>query len=136
MVVYLVILFEKCGNPLLRQHLLKMTVNPLQQEQEAGALIDEMVRNDADHLRSSEMPQSWENVDAYSMHPYGNTDYNCSICFQELTNTYFHCNGCEELLQKELNISCCTIIHIIVQQEQHLFGLLQYIKATRILPNE
>ena len=35
--------------------------------------------------------------------PFGN-DYTCKICDRELTNTYFHCEGCEELLLKDYNI--------------------------------
>jgi len=37
--------------------------------------------------------------------PYGN-DYFCRICDQELSSTYFHCNGCEKLLHKDYDI--CT----------------------------
>jgi hypothetical protein len=35
--------------------------------------------------------------------PYGN-DYACKLCDKELSNQYFHCEGCETLLQKDYNI--------------------------------
>ena len=38
-----------------------------------------------------------------SIDPFGN-DFFCSLCFQELGNIYMHCEGCEELLQKDYNL--------------------------------
>jgi predicted amidophosphoribosyltransferase len=38
--------------------------------------------------------------------PFGN-DFFCVSCHQELGNAYMHCNGCEDLLQKDYNI-CIT----------------------------
>jgi hypothetical protein len=35
--------------------------------------------------------------------PYGN-DYVCKLCDKELSNQYFHCEGCETLLKKDYNI--------------------------------
>ncbi|GFH56627.1 hypothetical protein CTEN210_13103 [Chaetoceros tenuissimus] len=47
------------------------------------------------------------NADAHekitSIDPFGN-DFFCSLCFQELGNIYMHCEGCEELLQKDYNL--------------------------------
>lgn len=40
--------------------------------------------------------------------PFGN-DFFCFLCHQELANAYMHCNGCEELLQKDFNI--CLACH-------------------------
>lgn len=40
--------------------------------------------------------------------PFGN-DFFCFLCHQELGNAYMHCNGCEELLQKDFNI--CLACH-------------------------
>lgn len=38
-----------------------------------------------------------------SVDPFGN-DYFCKLCDHELANTYFHCQGCEDLLQMDFNI--------------------------------
>lgn len=40
---------------------------------------------------------------ASTVDPDGN-DYFCRICSRELENFYLHCDGCEELLQKDFNI--------------------------------
>jgi hypothetical protein len=49
-------------------------------------------------------PHSWENPAIFPLDPYGNSDYFCKICFQELSNTYMHCEGCEDLLKKDFNV--------------------------------
>lgn len=36
--------------------------------------------------------------------PYGSFGYSCRLCAQELSNLYFHCNGCEIILKKDYNI--------------------------------
>lgn len=38
-----------------------------------------------------------------SIDAYGN-DYFCKICQRELSNIYFHCEGCENLLAKDFNV--------------------------------
>ena len=40
--------------------------------------------------------------------PFGD-DYFCTLCHQELGNTYMHCSGCEALLAKDFNI--CVQCH-------------------------
>jgi len=35
--------------------------------------------------------------------PFGN-DFFCKLCSRELSNIYFHCDGCEHLLHKDFNI--------------------------------
>ena len=52
------------------------------------------------------IPNSWENPDTFTLDPYGNGDFMCKICFCELSNVYMHCDGCEKLLNKDFNI--CT----------------------------
>lgn len=41
--------------------------------------------------------------------PFGN-DYFCRLCDSELANTYYHCEGCEQLLSKDFNtcLRCFT----------------------------
>lgn len=56
-------------------------------------------------------PNTSENPDLFPVDPYGNSDYTCSICFQELCNTYMHCQGCERLLGKDYNV--CTECHAL-----------------------
>ena len=60
-------------------------------------------------LQSEVRPHSWENSVTFPLDPYGNSDYFCKICFQELSNTYMHCNGCEDLLKKDFNV--CAECH-------------------------
>jgi hypothetical protein len=44
-------------------------------------------------------------VDKYDLavDPY-DCDFFCKLCSQELANAYFHCQGCEELIDKDFNI--------------------------------
>ena len=47
--------------------------------------------------------------------PFGN-DFFCMLCNQELGNTYMHCDGCENLLQKDFNI--CINCHDVKDMRQ------------------
>eukprot|EP00934_Nitzschia_sp_Nitz4_P008353 Nitzschia sp. Nitz4//scaffold74_size92883//47486//53507//NITZ4_004826-RA/size92883-augustus-gene-0.13-mRNA-1//-1//CDS//3329557604//8343//frame0 len=49
-------------------------------------------------------PNSWENPATFGIDPYGNEDFACKLCSKELSNIYFHCDGCEKLLSKDFNI--------------------------------
>mmetsp|Transcript_27524 Transcript_27524/g.40496 ORF Transcript_27524/g.40496 Transcript_27524/m.40496 type:complete len:1131 (-) Transcript_27524:848-4240(-) len=49
-------------------------------------------------------PNSWENPDMFSLDPYGNGDFFCKLCSEELSNVYMHCDGCEKILNKDFNI--------------------------------
>ena len=60
-------------------------------------------------VTSHTRPHSWENPVTFPLDPYGNSDYFCKICYQELSNTYLHCDGCEDLLKKDFNI--CADCH-------------------------
>jgi hypothetical protein len=51
----------------------------------------------------AEKPDSHENPFYVTVDPYG-SDYFCKLCDQELSNTYFHCDGCEQILSKDFNI--------------------------------
>ena len=50
-------------------------------------------------------PDSWVAPEHCTVDPYGN-DYFCKFCQFDLSNVYLHCDGCENLLQKDFNI--CT----------------------------
>ena len=50
-----------------------------------------------------QVPESHLNPLTRPIDPFGN-DYTCKICDRELANTYFHCEGCEELIKKDYNI--------------------------------
>jgi hypothetical protein len=63
-------------------------------------------------------PNSWENSLAFPLDPFGNSDYFCKICYQELPNSYLHCNGCEDLLLKDLNV--CTECHSGLMHERFI----------------
>lgn len=49
------------------------------------------------------LPDTHHDPLAYHIDPFGN-DYFCKLCSKELSNVYYHCNGCEELLQRDFNI--------------------------------
>lgn len=42
---------------------------------------------------------------------YGAGDFYCKICYEELSNVYMHCDGCEKLLNKDFNI--CSGCHMM-----------------------
>jgi hypothetical protein len=62
-------------------------------------------------------PDSHANPFSHPIDPHGN-DFFCKICLQELSNTYFHCEGCEELLQKSFDIcsQCFAGLDFLVSQ--------------------
>ena len=55
-------------------------------------------------LTTDIVPDSHNDTEVASIDPYGNDGYSCRICAQELSNVYFHCNGCEAILAKDYNI--------------------------------
>ena len=59
--------------------------------------------NCAERISISLKPNTWENPDLFALDPYGN-DFFCKLCFEELSNAYMHCDGCERLLSKDFNI--------------------------------
>lgn len=70
----------------------------------------------SDQVSHELRPHSWENPVVFPLDPYGNSDYFCKICFQELSNTYLHCSGCEDLLKKDFNI--CAECHSASRHRQ------------------
>lgn len=56
-------------------------------------------------LSVAKRPDAWENPDPEktTVDPYGN-DFSCKICFYELSNIYFHCDGCEKNFMEDFNI--------------------------------
>jgi len=53
-------------------------------------------------------PNAHQNPYLFDLDAYGD-DFFCKLCDHELSNSYMHCNGCEELLNKDFNI--CTDCH-------------------------
>jgi hypothetical protein len=49
-------------------------------------------------------PNTHEDPAKFPVDPYGNSDFICKLCSKELSNVYFHCDGCEILLSKDFNI--------------------------------
>ncbi len=58
----------------------------------------------------AERPNSHENPELSTVDPHGNSDFSCKLCRKELSNVYYHCDGCEKLLHKDFNlcVSCHT----------------------------
>jgi len=61
------------------------------------------------HLLIASTPDSRRDPQTNPLDPYG-SDYTCKICGGELSNVYFHCDGCERLLGKDFNI--CRGCHL------------------------
>jgi len=53
-------------------------------------------------------PNAYQNPDLFDLDAYGDGFF-CKLCNHELSNTYMHCDGCEELLKEDFNI--CTDCH-------------------------
>ena len=49
-------------------------------------------------------PNTQEDPQHFPVDPYGNSDFFCKLCSKELSNVYYHCDGCETLLSKDFNI--------------------------------
>ena len=57
-----------------------------------------------DRVSIADRPNAHEDPMRFPVDPYGNGDFFCKLCFKELSNVYFHCDGCEKLLSKDFNI--------------------------------
>mmetsp|Transcript_7055 Transcript_7055/g.12792 ORF Transcript_7055/g.12792 Transcript_7055/m.12792 type:complete len:471 (+) Transcript_7055:45-1457(+) len=55
-------------------------------------------------------PNARENPVTFALDPYGAGDFFCKFCYEELSNVYMHCDGCEKLLNKDFNI--CSSCHM------------------------
>jgi hypothetical protein len=54
-------------------------------------------------------PNAWENPLKFPLDPYGYDAFYCKLCQVELSNEYYHCDGCESLLDQDFNI--CQSCH-------------------------
>jgi hypothetical protein len=54
-------------------------------------------------LKKASKPDTHHDPLVYPIDPYG-SDYFCMVCNQELSNSYFHCYGCEIILNRDFNI--------------------------------
>jgi hypothetical protein len=61
-------------------------------------------RERGERLSIQQVPDSHENPALCPLDPYGDSDFDCKICRKELSNVYYHCDGCEILLSKDFNI--------------------------------
>jgi hypothetical protein len=67
-------------------------------------------RTRGERLRVAEKPDSKPNPALHPVDPLGNADFACRLCRKELSNVYYHCDGCENLLSKDYNI--CKDCHV------------------------
>jgi hypothetical protein len=69
----------------------------------------------------AEKPDAQENPALCPLDPYGNTDFDCKICRMELSNVYYHCDGCELLLNKDFNIcrDCHSQKKFMINHQMH-----------------
>ena len=49
-------------------------------------------------------PDTHESPELSSVDPHSDSDFACKLCSIELSNVYYHCDGCEKLLSKDFNI--------------------------------
>lgn len=88
-----------------------------------GAALDCARRALTAQVMFSTKPNAWENPSSFPLDPYG-SGFFCKFCFEELSNFYFHCDGCERLLGKDFDI--CMKCHnkgkhrFMVQMHLHL----------------
>jgi hypothetical protein len=60
--------------------------------------------------KAQSKPNSSAKPGGSTIDAYGNGDYICKLCFQEILNSYMHCVGCERLLAKDFNV--CVSCHL------------------------
>lgn len=60
-------------------------------------------------LTIAKRPNTHENNDIFPLDPYGCDGFSCKLCSKELSNLYYHCDGCEQILSKDFNI--CQSCH-------------------------
>lgn len=74
-----------------------------------------------ERVKLAEKPDAQENPAQCPLDPYGNTDFDCKICRMELSNVYYHCDGCELLLNKDFNIcrDCHTQKNFMINHQMH-----------------
>lgn len=73
-------------------------------------------------------PNTHEDPLEFPLDPYGLDGFACKLCSRELSNVYYHCDGCEKLLSKDFNIclEChkdqkfmCTVIMHPTNPKRH-----------------
>ncbi|GAX10199.1 hypothetical protein FisN_3Lh394 [Fistulifera solaris] len=67
------------------------------------AIVQQEIESGSGISNKAKIADNQQDPDSYSVDPFG-ADYFCHTCKKELANSYFHCLGCERLLQKDLNI--------------------------------
>eukprot|EP00980_Cylindrotheca_fusiformis_P021651 scaffold8505_cov130-Cylindrotheca_fusiformis.AAC.17 len=61
-------------------------------------------RQRGERVTIAKRPNRHENTQFFPMDPYSCDGFACKLCSKELSNVYYHCDGCENLLSKDFNI--------------------------------
>ena len=75
----------------------------------------------AERVSIAKRPNTHEDSMIFPVDPYGNSDFMCKLCSKELSNVYFHCDGCEQLLSKDFNIcqQCHSDKKFMITMQMH-----------------
>jgi len=65
--------------------------------------VDRIVRQHEQIYRSGNVATPDQHCKSDLITPYDNKYY-CGLCLQELSNSYFHCVGCETILGRDFNL--------------------------------
>jgi hypothetical protein len=66
-------------------------------------------------------PDTYADPSKSAIDPRGSDGFACMMCSKELSNVYYHCDGCEKLLSKDFNIcvACHTAEKFKVSVQMH-----------------
>ena len=59
--------------------------------------------------KKKRLPDTYADPSKSAIDPRGSDGFSCMTCSKELSNVYYHCDGCEKLLSKDFNI--CVACH-------------------------
>lgn len=103
-----------CGiNPSL-QYILEENIESIKRYDSSGG-------RGKKHLSKADRNDTEQQLSDAAVDPDGN-DYFCRICNRELENIYLHCDGCENLLQKDFNICISCFENSDCQKDHDMCG--------------
>ena len=103
-----------CGiNPSL-QYILEENIESIKRYDSSGG-------RGKKHLSKADRNDTEQQLSDAGVDPDGN-DYFCRICNRELENIYLHCDGCENLLQKDFNICISCFENSDCQKDHDMCG--------------